>query len=662
MDNRQNQQPENEYLKFDKRVLLISLNQKIFFIFGVAFIATILGFFFAKMIISDTWESQCVMIRHKKNLRSQTTVPYLYSEMDYNTILQSIKTRKNLQSVIDSLKLKLTPEQIYGTIKVTRRSRSNLVNVKAQHKDRRVAVDIANTLAEVFMQSYIEILNSSTNKIYQYYHNQKLLYNVKKEEIGNKLANFRSDNKILSLEKEIQNKYDNLKILELDLMNLQMLISSLSTKSEDIAARIEQLPEKVELSSIVSGSKEKQLKFLKNELEVLQKKYTDKNPKILKLKSEIKQLEQSLLKTSHEEQIPDSKTFGKNSLRESLILERTRYENELISSIKRISELENKIANIKEQLKVLSPIEREYYDIINEKETIQEHLMKVKDRENEAKIAMESNLSDFEILEPAIAPKYPISSGRKIVALVVGFLAFVGLIIFYSVKEFVDFSVKSKYDFSEVIKIKMLEEIPNKDNVPPSVFYSKMQILYGQLCGYLNSSKSSVIAIGKDTFATGATFIIQELAELALSQNKKIMWIESVSESNDEIAAFEINNRLYEENSDLPKIYELTDKLHISYFVCNETTFKKVLSKEKIDGFLAELSDYDLIFWEMFSVDYNLQLFNIIASSADLLAFVVRFRHSNRFKLLNAVKFLKENNDVPIVGVLNNSKKPYFKQ
>jgi len=253
------------------------------------------------------------------------------------------------------------------------------------------------------------------------------------------------------------------------------------------------------------------------------------------------------------------------------------------------------------------------------------------------------------------------SSGRKIFALVMGFLVFAGFVAYYGIKELIDFTVKSSYDFNEVIKIKMLEEIPNKDNVALPIFYSKMQILYGQLLSYLDQSKKAVVAIGKDSYATGATFIIQELAELALSQNKKVLWIESVLEPNEDILPYEINSNLYDNIAEKNNFYQLTDKLHVAYFICDELTFKKVLSKEQIDKFLGGLDDYDMIFWEMFSVDYNLQLFNTIVSSSDMLAFVARFRHSNRFKLSNAVKFLKQNNDVPIVGVLNNSVKPYFK-
>ena len=652
----------SDLLKFDKRILFLTIKRKILFICIVAFIAMIIGGIFAKFTVENSWKAECILIRHKKNLAAKTDVPYLYQEMDYNTILQSIKMRKNLQAVIDSLKLDTAPENIYGAFKVSRGSRSNLISIKATSKDRNTAVNMANMLGEIFIYNYIKILNSSTIKIYDYYKAQRNVYEDRLITIQDSLQNFRDTNKILSLEKETQNQYDNLKVLELELMNTDMNVTSLKTKITDIAERIKDLPEKVELTSTVSATQKKDLAAKKNELTLLKKKYTEKNPKIVKLKSEIKALEKDIETKSDEEIIPDQTTYGKNEFRQSLLLEKTQYENEVIASEKKIGEYRKKIASIKEQLKSLSPLEREYYDIKNNEATIREQLKKIKNRLVETKIAMDSNLSDFEVLEKAVAPKYPEASGKKMIVIVFGFLAFIGLFLLFAGKEFLDFSIKSDFDFQEILKIKLLGEIPNKDSVPPPIFYSQIQIMYGQLNSLLPDKKPAVITIGNDVPETGSTFIIQELSELMISQNKKILWIESIDETSDDITQFEINRFLYNAKSLAQKnINIITDQLHKAYFLCDENTFKRVLDFKQLNEFFSQFQSYDIIIWELFDVHFNLHLFTTIASSSDMLAFVARFRHSNRTQLSNAVEFLKDNTTIPIVGILNDIKKPYFK-
>jgi capsular polysaccharide biosynthesis protein len=658
-DNTQN---TNDYLKFDKRILLLTLSNKIIRIVIFSIIATVAGFVLAKLILGDSWKAQATLIRHKKNVSSKTDVPYLYSEMDYETVLQSIKTRKNLLTLIDSLHLNTTPEQIYSTIKVSRGRRSNLINISTINKNRDTAVNIANTVAEIFIKSYTEIINSATNKIYKYYQNELISYEKKIKDVISELDKFQMEKQILSLEKEVQNKYDNLKTLELDMMNAQLYISELKTKITDIAERIEEIPHTVELTSTITTTKQSQLKALKAQMAVYKKKYTKKNPKVMKLQDEIDALEKRIEVEKDGEKIPDSMTYGTNSIWQSMVLEKARYENEMVAISKKIKEYKNKIAIIKSQIQSLSPIEREYYDIVNRKTNLEEMLNKVKERSNEAKIAMDSNLSDFEILEYAIAPKYPEASGRKIIAIIIGILTFLMLMIYYMLKEILDFTVKSKYDIEEVLQVKCLEEIPNSEDVPKTVFYSKMQVLYGQIQNYIKENKTSLIAIGKDRFSSGATFIIQELINLALSQNKKVLWIESVDEVDDEILEHQINDVLYGKSNDKPNYYKLTDSFHVAYFVLNDQTFTKILSEKNVIDYMAKNNEYDIVFWELFNVDHNVHLFATISSVADLLAFVCRYRHSDKFKLLNSIRFLKKNIKTPIAGILNNSLKPYFKE
>lgn len=88
------QEEQNPLFIFDKRVIFLSLKSKILRIIVVAIVATIVGFLFAKLTIDDTWKARAVLIRHKKNMSSQTDMPYLYQELDFNTILQSVKIRK----------------------------------------------------------------------------------------------------------------------------------------------------------------------------------------------------------------------------------------------------------------------------------------------------------------------------------------------------------------------------------------------------------------------------------------------------------------------------------------------------------------------------------------------------------------------------------------
>jgi len=327
MDNIQlPQEEESTLLSFDKRILFISLRRKALIIILAAFLATIIGGVYSKLTIKSKWKSSAILIRHKKNMSSQADLPYLYQEMDFNTILQSIKMRRNLEAVIDSLKLDTTPEQLYGTISAKKGNRSNLINISATHADRQTSKNLANQVCETFITSYVNILNSSTQKIYDYYLSQKDFYELKEEEIENQLDAFREKYQVLSLEKETQNRYDNLKELELYLMNSQLNITAMRTKINDLGDRIKDLPDRVALQATVTATTKKELVAMQNQLESLKKRYTPENPKIMKLKGEIEALQQVISNESDDEIVPDQITYGESQFKQSLSLEKAQLE------------------------------------------------------------------------------------------------------------------------------------------------------------------------------------------------------------------------------------------------------------------------------------------------------------------------------------------------
>ena len=85
------------------------------------------------------------------------------------------------------------------------------------------------------------------------------------------------------------------------------------------------------------------------------------------------------------------------------------------------------------------------------------------------------------------------------------------------------------------------------------------------------------------------------------------------------------------------------------------------MDKQDIRKLLSQLNNYDVIIWELFEVHYYMQLFTTVVSNTDLLVFVARFADSGRDSLDNAIKFLQENTNVPITGILNDVQEAYAK-
>jgi len=129
MENTQSYiEDESNLLKFDKRVMLISIKERLKFIMITSFIVVLLVAVIVKVFIPTIWLSKCTLIKQSKNMMNNSQLPYLYQQINIETVKETVVLRKNLEEIIDSLKLDLTPPQLKGTVSVTQDKNSKLLH------------------------------------------------------------------------------------------------------------------------------------------------------------------------------------------------------------------------------------------------------------------------------------------------------------------------------------------------------------------------------------------------------------------------------------------------------------------------------------------------------------------------------------------------------
>jgi capsular polysaccharide biosynthesis protein len=650
----------SSFFSFDKRILLLSLRKKIIVILLGTLLVSFVAAIWAKLSIKSEWRATSILIRNPKNFSSSSEIPYLYQQFDLETIIESFATRQNLEEVIDSLQLDISYRQLFSHISINRGRKSNVIHISAVHRKRDIAVKIANHLSNVVIKNYTKILNSPTEKIYQYYLEQRTSYESELSAIQEQIRSFQEIHGMISPETESHFKYEQLAELQLELIKTQMNITALQTRITDIDVRLAEMPERVAIGYSITSTKEGKLREFKDEFVILRKKYTDENPKIIQLKHKISEMEKEISNTSEQTFLPDIVNYGEGPVRENLLVNKAQFETELIASREQILDYEKKISILRKELQSLTSLENEFYQIKSQESLIKNLIETIDNRLVEAKISMGSNVSDLEILQTAIPPETPEGSGRKVIVLAFGFLTFFGLTLFFAGKEFLDFSVKSEFDYEHFLKIKLAGEIPNKDEINPVVFHSQTQLLFGQVQALLPPKEHIFIALGSDKTGTGKTFIAHELIELFMQYDKNVLFIETIAKSEPEIEPNVINPFLYDGSKEL-KCNQITNQFSKAYFIKSEKTLRYVLKPEMLQSFLTQFSQFDIIIWELFEFNFNMQLFSSIAKASDLLLFVSRFKKSSRTQLTNAITFLNQEKNISMAGILNDTEKPFFK-
>lgn len=653
----------NSLFKFDKRILLITIKKKIIFILFVSFVTFMLFGIYAKINKRERWTATAMLVKYEKRMTNNRDIPYLYQDMNANTIMESFYRRTNLVETIDTLQLAVAFEDINGAIWIKRGNRANTYQVSAQHFDRQLAVDLANTYSQIFIKNYNRMINEPVYKNYTFFKKQYDKYNEDLLVSQRAIRQFQNDYNLNSINSEIARKNLILNDIELGLFKTQIEINNIKAKIENIDSQLPLYPDtQVPVGYWVDSPIDTRIYNKEKEIERQLKVYTPENPKMKKLYNELSQLNEEKKEWDKGEIVPSRINYGNDPVRSLLIQERNEFQASLVGAQNNVKEYQLQLEEVKASIRYLAGLDDEYQSLINTEQSIKDKIKTSENRMMETQLAMNANTSDFEIIDYAIPPKYPEPTRTKIIALIGGLLSLLGLTIFYLMREFLDDTVKSDFDFDQSFNIKLLGEIPNKDTLPLEVYWSQIQIVFGQINSLLRGKRQSFISIGSDRSGTGKSFLIREFQDLFISRNKKVLWIETIEDSDPEIEPFIINKTLYEgiEFNSEENVYELTKDQFKCYFLRDEDSFVRVLDKPNLLDFLGKLKDFDVIIWELFEVPYNMQLFTTISSVSDLLVMITRFRYSNKENCITVIDFLKENLEIEVTGVLNDIQKPYF--
>ena len=122
-----------------------------------ALIAGVISFF----LLTPIYQASTQILVNKQNteqqaIQSQDIQANLQLINTYNVI---IKSPAILSKVIETLDLKLTPAELTNKMTVASENNSQVVNVSVQDENAAIAVEIANTTAEVFQQEIPVLMN-----------------------------------------------------------------------------------------------------------------------------------------------------------------------------------------------------------------------------------------------------------------------------------------------------------------------------------------------------------------------------------------------------------------------------------------------------------------------------------------------------------------------
>lgn len=136
--------------------------KRLFLIISFAIVAAGITASISYFVLPPIYQAQTQILVNQKNNDKEAYVLAQQQETDLqliNTYNVIIKSPAILNKVIEKLKLDVTPEMLTTQISVSSESNSKVVNIKVEDSEPQQAVEISNTVAEVFKEEIPKLMS-----------------------------------------------------------------------------------------------------------------------------------------------------------------------------------------------------------------------------------------------------------------------------------------------------------------------------------------------------------------------------------------------------------------------------------------------------------------------------------------------------------------------
>jgi len=133
------------------------------------------------MSMPKKWKSTCTLFKSIEKEAKEDDLEDVRNSLPTHVIKEMIRTKLNMRGVIEDLKLSMSVQSLYGATSISVGSKNkNMININATSVSGRLAADISNSLAKVFLKNYEDMRNSSVSKRHEYFskHKKKVMGDI----------------------------------------------------------------------------------------------------------------------------------------------------------------------------------------------------------------------------------------------------------------------------------------------------------------------------------------------------------------------------------------------------------------------------------------------------------------------------------------------------
>jgi polysaccharide chain length determinant protein (PEP-CTERM system associated) len=397
---------------------------------------------------------------------------------------RNIRNRITSRSIIERVVKKLgldknlkTPSQddalaagIQRNLTVTMRSfgdhEADLFTVSYRGRDPNVVRDLVEALVKEFIEDSVRFQRSDAVGAYEFIEGQLKEYKKKLELSDKEIREFRERNPHMIPQNEttIIGRIETFQTARID---GEIRLKELLRKRESLQKQLSGEKELTVAFVSRDGSPESRLNYLTNQLMLLMTKYTDNYPEVIKVKSEIEELQKQMAQASNAEKNASmgSEMKALNPVYRQIKEEMQRTDTELESLRARMDELA-KQQDVGRQILGRMPREQEEWSKLQRDRNVFQRvyddlLQKLENARVSKNLELADKSTTYRVVDPPLLPRVPVKPNR-ILLMFLGFVVGIGAGVGTAVGlDYYDYSFKDEDTLREGLNLPVLAAVPS---------------------------------------------------------------------------------------------------------------------------------------------------------------------------------------------------------
>ncbi len=614
---------------FDVRAMLLFLFTKwksILLIFVLSMFAISQLLYFYAHYSSKAWSST-VKIYHQTR---SDKIPTFYVPMRTETVAHIFTSNNVSGKVSADLKMSLDgyePSMLSNVVVSVEKAKSDIITITSYASSPKIATAIANKVADFGIAEYLSRQNSAINEMVNDRLSKKKERLAEITQIKDKMCELMSEEYKCFPPEEMQIRKEELSSITAKLAEAKIALADIDIKIEELERLLKKTPKEVEFETTLDHTTEISLEGKLSTLKQLRKRYTDKNPKIIMLLEEIKDLqEQANLKK--EKALPSKVTYRKN-------LTYNEFETQLMSAKlekkslgKMISVYEGEIKIVKKEIEAIHQKLHKYEQLHQQENVILKQLERINLSLQNLEVMMTTSIPDLTIFSHADMPSSSTMKNRQVKTVAISIFLTILYVAYILIAKVLKFRFLASKEF-ENFEIKDFGEVPLMGSVAKHIRDSTITRSFS----FINklNKKKNVILFVKYNDSQCCNSIIDDIITL---------------NSFNDLNTFRINCRYMDERGVPPKhfksikiddietskvgVFEYYDLLHI-----HEEKYHRLM--EDVDELLKK---YDTIAITILCKD-NYFVVSQIAKLANTVIFMPAFDSTRKVNVITPKNMLK---------------------